>query len=86
MATTAFNRINARTPRPFDTLGCSAACSFGIGLVLMAVGLALCLVGVFEPMKLRSLETVLLVVSLGFLGLGAHCMDRLDVRKRSDWK
>jgi heme/copper-type cytochrome/quinol oxidase subunit 3 len=52
----------------------------------MAVGLALCLVGVFEPMKLGSLETVLLVVSLGFLGFAAHCMDRADERKRAEWK
>jgi hypothetical protein len=86
MAATTINRINARLSRPFDALGLAASCLFGIGLVLMAVGLALCLVGVFEPMKLGSLETVLLVVSLGFLGFAAHCMDRADERKRAEWK
>jgi len=75
-----------RPGRRFDALVCAATGAFAVGMVLMVVGIALIFVSAIERLSFDTLETVLIAGSFGFLGAGAHFLDLIGERKRSEWK
>lgn len=84
MNTSVKNEVS-RFSGNFKTIGkkIGAVCGLLFGLILLVTGASLSIFAYLAGINFDKIEVVLIVTSFVLFGLGAHCLDSLEAKKKS---